>query len=159
MELYQKKIIELFIEQELILADIYERFSDLFPEYRDFWRKMAGEEKEHASWVQHLLHGVVSDKVFFAEGKTRSYTVTKYIEYLKSTIAAFEKNPPDIIRALSISRDIENALIERNMFSFFEGDSKEVQKVISILEAAQYEHCSCVDSKLKTARKGVQEHA
>lgn len=152
METFQKKIINLFIEQELLLADLYERFSVSFPEYKEFWLKMSGEEREHAEWVNHLLNRVIADEVFFAEGNTRSYTVSKQIEYIKSIIDGFEKKPRDIVRALAVSRDLEASLIERNMFKFFDGDSSEVKRVLSILEEAQYLHCSNIKDRLTEAK-------
>lgn len=153
MEAYQKRIIELFIEQELLLAELYKRFSVSFPEYSEFWLKMVSEEKEHANWLKNLLKGAAVQKVFFSEGKTRTYTVKTYIEYIKKTISDFDKKKPDIIKAMAISRDIETSLIEKNMFKCFDGDSPEVNKVLSILQKAQCLHCKKINDEIANVKK------
>lgn len=148
IEEYQKKIIDLFIEQELLIADLYDSFSVSFPEHRDFWTKIANDERDHAGWVQKLLNGVIEDKIYFSEGKTRTYTVKTSIEFIKKTISNIDFRYIDMVKALAISRNLETSLLERNMFKHFEGDSVQVKKVLSYLEKEQDKHCSDINDKL-----------
>ena len=52
------QIIDLAIELEMVVADLYMLFHEKFPEDADFWLKLFTEEKEHASllmWSRDLL--------------------------------------------------------------------------------------------------------
>jgi hypothetical protein len=52
------QIIDLAIELENVVADLYMLFHEIFPEDADFWLKLFIEEKEHASllmWSKNLL--------------------------------------------------------------------------------------------------------
>ena len=151
MDENQKKIIDLFIDQELFIAALYERFSGSFPEHRDFWLTMAGEERAHAGWIQQLLSGEISDKVYFAEGKSRINTAQTYIEYIRGIISNVDRNAVDMLKALAISKDLETSLMERNMFKHFESDSSEVKKVFGYLEEQQALHCERITEKLSHA--------
>ena len=154
----QKKIIELFVDQELFIAALYERFSNSFPEHRDFWLHMASEERTHADWIQQLLSGEISDKVYFAEGKTRINTAKTYIEYLKNIISGIDNKAIDMLKALALSKDLETSLMERNMFKHFESDSSEVKKVFAYLEKQQALHCERITEKLSHAHDVVYPH-
>lgn len=52
------QIIDLAVELEMVVADLYMLFHEIFPEDADFWLKLFTEEKEHASllkWSRDLL--------------------------------------------------------------------------------------------------------
>ena len=158
MDENQKKIIDLFIDQELFIASLYERFSAAFPEHRDFWLTMAGEERAHANWIQQLLSGEISDKVYFAEGKARIITAQTYIEYIKGIISDVDRKAVGMLKALAISKDLETSLMERNMFKHFESDSSEVKRVFTYLEEQQMLHCDRITDKLSHANDVVHLH-
>jgi hypothetical protein len=150
---HQKKIIELFLEQELLMAELYELFSKMYPFHHEFWASMVAEEREHASWVRHFLDSTLNGKINFYEGKTRSNAISSCISYIREIIAGFEKNPFTIVRAASISLDMERALMERNVFKHFEGDSQEAVQLLDILSEAQDAHVK----KTEQFAAGIQE--
>lgn len=135
-------MLELMKEQELLMADIYLRLSELFPEYGDVYREMLSEEREHAGWIDHLNTLCVAEKASFAEGSTRTYTISSLIKYLRDFIAQLETKQMGHLKCLSYIIDIEQSLIERNAFQRFTGDSLEVMKVLKILEESQKVHVS-----------------
>jgi rubrerythrin len=145
MEIYQKKIIELFIEQELLIASLYMRFSERYVVHKKFWLKLAVEEREHAEWIKHLLDGVETDKIFFSEGKTRTYTVSSSITYIKGLISEFDKKAFDIPKAAHIALDLEKALLEKNVFKCFDSDSIEVKRILEVLNKGQDDHIRIMD--------------
>lgn len=140
MEIYKKKIIELYIEQELLISSLYMRFSERYPVHKDFWIKMASEEREHAEWINHLLDGVVTDKVHFSEGNIRTYTINTIITYIKGLISEFDKKAFEIPKAVNIALDLERSLLEKNVFKCFDSDSVEVKRILEILNKGQDDH-------------------
>jgi rubrerythrin len=156
MEIYQKKIIELFIEQELLIASLYMRFSERYVVHKNFWLKLASEEREHAEWIKHLLDGVETDKIFFSEGKTRTYTVNSSITYIKGLISEFDKKAFDIPKAAHIALDLEKSLLEKNVFNCFDSDSIEVKRILEVLNKGQDDHIRMMDKFSTEIREKVK---
>jgi rubrerythrin len=155
----QRKIVELYREQELVIADLYERFAGRFPKYADFWTGLASEEREHAGWVEHLLHQTATDSVTFDEGKIRSLALTTSINYVQNLITSFDLAPFDLKKALSCTVDLEKSLIEKNVFDRFSGDSPEVSKLLSILAESQLVHIKAIEKKVAEIRARFAETA
>lgn len=156
MEIYQKKIIELFIEQELLVASLYMRFSERYLVHKDFWLKLAVEEREHAEWIKHLLDGIEADKIFFSEGKTRTYTVSSSIAYIKGLINEFDRKAFDIPKAAHIALDLERSLLEKNVFKCFDSDSIEVKRILEVLNKGQDDHIRMMENFSNEIREKVK---
>lgn len=158
---YQRKIIELYLEQELLIASLYALFAGKCPLHKDFWDSMVSEEREHAAWIQHFLDGIEQNKVYFSEGKTRSYTLNTSIAYIKRIIMEFDNKPFDSTKALIIAHDLERSLLEKNVFKCFDGDSPEVMRILEILKGEQDHHIEKVgqfvlDARESSRRSGVR---
>lgn len=150
---YQRRILELYLEQELLIATLYARFSENYPAHKDFWDSMVSEEREHAAWIQHFLDGIEQNKVYFSEGKTRSYTINTSIAYIKRIIIEFDEKPFNSTKAACIAHDLERALLEKNVFKCFDGDSPEVIHILEILKGEQDHHIQKVDQFALNARE------
>lgn len=134
------KIIEHYLEQELLLAELYLLFSNKYLAYSEFWESMVADEREHAAWIQHFSNSVQQGKINFAEGSVRSGAIASSISYITGIIEEFKKRSFDVVRSASIALDLEKSLIERNVFKHFEGDSHEVTSCLGALSQAQDEH-------------------
>lgn len=137
---YQNRIIELFIKQELLIASLYDKFSTSFLAQKEFWEGMAGEEREHAGWIKHFHSNVVTDKIHFSEGKVRTYTLQSSIDYINGILIEFSTRHFNSSKAVSIALDIEKALLEKNVFKCFNGDSDEVKRILEVLITEQERH-------------------
>ncbi len=138
----QKKISQLLIEQEAILAKLYSVFAEKFPEHNVFWKKLAKEERQHASWVKQIFNAVEKGAVLFDEGKIKINTLGILIKGIEDTISKAQKGEIDVIRAIVITADLERSLIEKNVFSCFKGVSVKSQKIINFLCESTKEHLS-----------------
>lgn len=158
LEPYQQKMLELMKEQELLMADIYLKLSELFPRYADEYRAMIAEEVEHAGWIEYLRKLCSTEKVRFAEGNTRTYTINSMITYLKDLKSQLDAKRPNHLKSLTLILDLEQSLIERNAFQRFKGDSSEVEKVLMILEDSQKSHIAKIRdfmSRVKATSTGA----
>jgi rubrerythrin len=149
---YQIKIIELYRDQELLIAELYDRFARQFPRFADFWDSLASEEREHAGWISHLLGKIGNTTVTFDEGKTRSYTLTTSINHVTGLIATFDAAPFELKRALSYTVDLEKSLIEKSVFERFAGDSAEVAQLLNILSETQQVHLRRIETRVAEIR-------
>lgn len=155
LEMYQHKILQLYLELELHMADLYDLFAGDFPDHALFWVSMAAEEREHASWVQYFLDRAMQGNIHFVEGKVRTHTISTITTYLLDIISRHKKSPFDIVHAAAITSDLERSLIEKNVFTHFEGDSGEVSHILKILVEGQEVHVKKIEQFAASLPRGV----
>lgn len=139
---YQVKMMELYIEQELTLAKLYRGFSALYPEHASFWNSLARDELEHAGWIKVLRDYATKGMLSFQDGRTKTYTIATFIGYIHETAKKAQGDKTPLVRALSIASDIENSLLEKNIFGHFTGESPEVRQILRVLQEGQRNHAS-----------------
>ena len=152
------EIIDHYLEQELLMASLYERFSKYYTTHKEFWASLVSEEHEHAAWIKHLQDGVTQGKIYFSEGKIRITAIDSIITYVKTRINEFDQQPFDLKIAASICLDIEKSLIERNVFKRFESDSADVKTILDVLSEVQEKHIDKIKQfkdLLEKARESV----
>jgi hypothetical protein len=139
LEPYQQKMIELFIEQELKLAELYRMLSEKFPEQKNFWFTIHREELEHAQWVEDFLKQTETGTVAFQENKTRAYTVQAFLVYVKKALDKV-RSGVSYKQAVSLAKGMEESLLERKIFDHFPGDSPALIAVLRKLHEESAEH-------------------
>ena len=139
----QKQIIALFVKQELVIEKLYQLFAERYPDYRDFWNKMAKEEYQHSVLVERITH---SDSITFSQGELRVESLNSSINYIESFMKEFknDKNFP-IDKAALKATQLEKGLWERKVFEYFESDSDEVKKILDSLNSEQRFHIKKID--------------
>ncbi|MDD2310319.1 MAG: hypothetical protein PHH91_12130 [Desulfuromonadaceae bacterium] len=152
LEPYQQKILELLKEQELLMGSIYQKIAELFPGNADSYHIFMDEEMEHAVWIEQLHKSCISGKARFSEGKTRSYTVSNMIAYIREFYNRLKTGRLTELQALTAMADFEKALIERDVFQHFNGDSPEVRKTLARLNDTQKEHTGRITNMLQQVR-------
>lgn len=142
----QKKLVELFIKQEVLIGSLYKLFASRYPEYKIFWTEMAKEEHQHASCIRRLIERDPTDKLIFSQGELRSNDLASSIESIEGLISGFNNNKEfSLTQAVGIALHLEKALWEKNVFQCFEGDSDEVRKVMDKLIFEQKIHIKKID--------------
>jgi hypothetical protein len=66
-----RKTLDLFKQVELTLAGIYTLFAKKFPSHAEEWKKMAGDELEHAQWIEILEAEMAKGNARFTASKIR----------------------------------------------------------------------------------------
>jgi hypothetical protein len=137
----QKKLVELFIKQEVLIGSLYKLFAYRYSEHKIFWTRMAKEEHQHASCIRRLIERDSTDKVTFSHGELRSNELASSIEFIESLISEFNNNKElPLTQAVGIALLLEKALWEKKVFQCFEGDCDEVRKVMDTLNFEQDIH-------------------
>ncbi|NTV48474.1 MAG: hypothetical protein HGB32_09965 [Geobacteraceae bacterium] len=152
LEPYQHMILELLKQQELLMASIYQKLAILFPDNADSYHTFLAEEMEHAGWIEQLHKACLSGKARFSEGKTRSYTISNMINYVQEFYKRLEVGQLTELQAVTAVASFENALIERNVFQRFSGDTTEVKNVLSLLDDNQKKHTQRIAVLLNQVR-------
>lgn len=152
----QKKLIELFVEQENLIRTLYKLFAKRYPEYEDFWTEMSIEEYQHAALIQRITESDSKNEVKFSQGALRSSSLVSSIKYIEDIISEFKGDKDFTVdKAANIALILENALWERKVFQYFDGDSDEVKKIMNSLNSEQVVHIK----KLKAFVSQLKMHS
>ena len=137
---YQRKILQQYEVQERLLAALYAEFGRLFPEDRDFWERLVREETMHARLVEKLHGAVDKDIMVFDEGKVKTYTLSAMIQRIESLVQRARQGDVDRRKALALAMDLEEALIEKEVFTHFEPLTDKARAVLKRLQAETRDH-------------------
>ena len=149
--------IEMLIKNEEGVARLYEAYGGKFLEYQSFWLDLAKDEMEHAENIRKLYSKVKEGSAYFKEGRFKKEAIEIFSNYLKRSILELENQKVSLRNSLSISLDIENALIEKFYYEVFEGDSMELKHTLSILLADEKKHLNKVKEALaKITKPGLE---
>ena len=150
---YQETILQLLCQLELDVSNLYKLFAEKFPKYKELWNTLSQEEIEHADRVKMLHDLAKENRVIFDEKLTRTYTVKKVLEIIKDAHAKTLAGQFSIINALSISRDLEQSIIEKEFYNYFAGKDSETKILINSIKKDTLDHQSMVRNAWEEERK------
>jgi hypothetical protein len=113
--------IELLIENEELVSKLYTIYAKKFPEEKEFWLKKAAEEDVHAELLKGVRPIMQETPSFFQKDRFSMEAIELSVAFVKDLIQKSENS--SLINALSMARDIEHSLIERNFFKVMPRDS------------------------------------
>ena len=153
MDQQEPDILELLIEHELALKRLYEAFALDFADRRDLWLSLARDEQGHAHGLERLRpQSAEVGRLWFDSG-LRPQAVRSSLVYVESQTVRAEGGGLTSIQALSIARDLEDALIE-NQFSKLSGPANlEVRSVLDELSAETARHRKLLAEALEAERR------
>lgn len=137
---YQSKIIVLLTRQELLLAELYRFYANLYPDLRDFWSELSREQLEHATWVEYCYKKAEEGAVNFEEKNIKTYTVESFVKYLEENIAKVKEKAPSPQGAFSLALGIENSLLIKRVFDHFQSGDHEFTTLLGSLRGKKKEH-------------------
>jgi hypothetical protein len=132
--------LELYLKQELLMAELYQRFHNRYAAHKDFWESMIADEREHAGYLDQFRKLTAADAVTFSEGKLRLVALNSIVTYVQAVIDDFDHQPFPFRKALAVCLDLEKSVLEREVFNGFATDSAEFRQVLEILRGAQEAH-------------------
>jgi rubrerythrin len=132
--------IELLAENEMVISRIYRVFSLRFPEFHDFWEKMAEEEVQHADMIRSVVPEVKEGTARFKERLFDETSVGMFRDYLKLSLARAREQDIPLRDAFETALAIEHDLIERSLLDLFEADTGELTIVFEALASSTREH-------------------
>jgi homoserine trans-succinylase len=143
---YQKQIVYLMIQQEILLAKLYSLFAEQFSDSATVWRELAEEEKKHATWLEQLYEAGEKGIYLFDEGKIKIVTLNNFTDYLREVITKAKNKELSFEQAVAYALDLEKSLIEKNIFNHFDSTSQQAQVVLNWLTRETEKHLAKVQS-------------
>lgn len=144
----QFKLLESFIKNERLLAELYKIYAEKFPKFKDFWSNLVSDEINHAHMIEGFYSEVKKGNILFSSERFREEPIEGIIVHVqKKKVEAFKKSIT-IKGALSVAFEIENGMIEEKCFDVFWETSKELKDVFSKIKKETIEHRNKVKKAL-----------
>ena len=134
------RVIELLSKNEETISQLYTAYAEKFPDYRDLWSDLAGQEKEHSRWIDDLCSKIKNGGIYCNAARFNSEAVKSSIKYINEQLNIAKTTDISLRNALGIALDLENSLIEKKYFEVFEGDSAELKQTLLNLAEATNRH-------------------
>ncbi|UCE24088.1 MAG: hypothetical protein JSU74_12450 [Candidatus Zixiibacteriota bacterium] len=142
-----KDALQMLIDHELAIAELYRAYADRFSDYREYWQDLANEENEHAEEIRGLMNLVdQNQKVVDTQG-FKPAAVNTSIGYLRDITKLATNTPITIRDALSTALDLEKAMIERKFFDIFDTSAPEAQAVLMVLTDGTKNHVETIETE------------
>jgi rubrerythrin len=148
--------IEGLAENEDLISSLYRMFADRFPDYRDFWGKMAEEETQHASMIRSVVPEVKEGTVRFKTEGIDETSIAMFQDYLKFSLARVQDQDILLKDAFETALAIEHDLIERSFFDLFEADTSELALIFEGLASSAREHHRRLVRTIEQSRKSSE---
>lgn len=143
----KSEIIQLLIDNEMALNSLYLMYARLFPAEENFWKKIAGEEADHAGFIAALNADIQTGKAYLNESRFDPGMLRMVTDYVSTEMKSAESSQPALIQALSVSLDLEKSMLERKYFEVFKEDSNAVQQLLNKLRAATEQHVAYIKQR------------
>lgn len=148
----EQKLMELLGEHEEALSDLYRAYARSFPEYREFWLQLAGDELHHASWLAKIVEEIRADIVALEIERPTIPAVTQSISMIVDEVTKACEEGVSLRHALNISIGIEDAMIEECFFELLNHYYEDNQKLPeNLLRGSTVKHSKVLKNTLHEA--------
>lgn len=151
-----KPLIDLFEENELNVSRLYRIYSEKFSDYGPFWKRLSQEEIDHADKI-HALRGQAG--AAFVENNFTRGIVAYVISFVKEEIAKAELSDISDFDAVKTALRIEQSILEKKCFEFFQPTDKSLKEVMDSLNRETEKHFKILQQRFeKLERKARPKH-
>ena len=142
--------IKMMIQQEKAIAKLYTVFAGCFPERKILWMEFAEEEKEHAAYLKRLYNAFKRREVRFSADRFPRKLLEESLNFIQTNIRKAKQKEFSALNALSLALSLEKAVIERDFFRLFNGDSPAVAEILTYLARSTREHAQKIQDEWST---------
>ena len=146
-------ILELLIRNELAIRQLYERYASLFVNNKDFWKRLADDEQRHADALGTLRTESHINKLLLQEGQIKPQAIKLSIGYIESQAERAQKDNINLLQALSIAKDLESALLEKQFSKLSDLASKEMKAILMDLAIETERHRGAIVEALNAEKQ------
>ncbi len=134
------RALHLLREHEKAIGRLYAAYARRFPQDREFWLDLSGEEEQHAGWVKSLQSRVNEDPSSLVVDRFPTTAIEHSLAYVNRLIGTADSPSLTRVNALSIALDLERALLEHRYFEVFAGDAPQIRHTLQLLEQSTRTH-------------------
>jgi hypothetical protein len=149
-------ILELLIKHELAIKQLYETYAPTFTDWQAFWQCLAEDEQKHADVLGMLRAESNIDKLLIHEGKIRPQAIKLAINYVEGQRERAQKYNITMLQALSIAKDLESALLEKQFSRLSDFTSKDMKVILMNLAVETERHRDAIVEALNAEKRQAQ---
>ena len=146
-------ILELLIRHELAIKQLYERYGVAFTEHKDFWQRLAEDEQRHTDVLGTLRPEPSINRTLLQESQIKPQAIKLSIGYVESQAERAQKSNINLLQALSIAKDLESALLEKQFSKLSNVASKEMRATLMDLAIETERHRNAVVEMLNAQKQ------
>jgi rubrerythrin len=148
-------ILEMIISHELAIKQLYEGFASMLTSRKDFWQHLAEDEQRHADTLAILRSEPSVNTLLLHESQIKPQAIALSIGYVESLIERVQKGNINELQALSIAKDLESALLEKQFSKLSDLASKEMRAILVNLAAETERHRSAIVEALDAEKQKI----
>jgi rubrerythrin len=138
-------IIEMLVMHEELIGELYKKYAERFPSYREFWSTLAVEEYEHAWLLRKLGKSITAGNAVCHIEKFKTTVVQESINMLKDILNRIHDIDTSLGEAFSRALTIEKMILDGKIFQTFEAFSLDAKANLRELTDALGEHVARIE--------------
>jgi len=144
------QVLDVLHKIELIVAELYRRFSHSFDQDRVFWENLSQDEESHAVMVTELKNTLFKNGSPFELGKINLLALSKYRQGIETQLGRLERGELRRQSAFFIARDFEKTLIERRFYESIQSENPEYRAIQDKIRKETEFHLQKLENYIKT---------
>ena len=148
-------ILEMLIRHELAIKQLYKEFASVFTNRKDFWQRLAEDEQKHADTLGMLRSEPSINTLLLHDSQIKPQAIALSIGYVESQAERAQKGNFNLLQALSIAKDLESALLEKQFSKLSDFASKEMRAILVNIAAETERHRSAIVEALDAEKQKI----
>src|SRR4030042_4109290 len=144
------QILDTLHQIELIVAELYRRFSHSFVQDRVFWENLSQDEESRAVRVTELKNTRLKNGSPFELGKINLLGLSTYRQRVESQLGRLKRGELRRQNAFFIARDLEKSLIERRFYESIRSENPEYRAIQEKIRKETEFHLQKLENYIKT---------
>jgi 1,2-phenylacetyl-CoA epoxidase catalytic subunit len=151
-DMYQQagQILDILHEIELLVAELYKRFSRSFLQDRVFWENLSQDEEGHAVMVIELKNTLLKNGSPFELGKINIPALSTYRQGMESQLGRLQRGELRRQNAFFIARDFERTLIENRFYDSIHSENPEYRAIQEKIRKETEFHLQKLENYIRT---------
>ena len=143
-------ILDILRDIELVVAELYRRFSHSFAQDRIIWEDLSQDEEGHAAMVSELKSTLLKNGSPFEVGKINLAALSTYRQGIENYFGRLKRGELGRQNALFIARDFERTLIEHRFYESVRSENPEYRAIQSKIQRETELHLQKLENYIRT---------
>jgi len=127
----------------------------MFTNRKDFWQRLAEDEQRHADTLGMLRSEPNINKLLLHDSQIKPQVIVLSIGYIVSQTERAQKGNFNLLQVLSIAKDLESALLEKQFSKLSDVASKEMRAILVNLAAETERHRNTIVEALDAEKQKI----
>ena len=151
-DMYSKaeQILDSLRQIELVVAELYKRFSRSFVQDRVLWESLSRDEENHAALVDELKRTLLKNGSPFELGRISLIALSTYRQGVENQLSRLDRGELRRQNAFFIARDFEKTLIERRFYDSIHSQNPEYKQIQENIRRETETHLQKLENYIKT---------